>query len=114
MDRTDFQKHIDELKKNGTSATKAAEKVDGHMERETNKLRAEAKMAREICFRHAQATRETEMLREEIIKGTSAGEDWETLFYKAVKIVGLATGDTGFLPIVEGAARRRKEKMQDM
>jgi len=112
MKLEDFTQKMKTMQTGGTGKP-AREEIDGHMERETTKLRDEAKMAREICFRHAQATRETEMLREELIKGTANGEEWEALFFKAVKIVGLATGDTGFLPIIEGASRRRTENKQD-
>lgn len=113
MERNEFTKRIDELKKNGTGQTPNRQKEPaGRIDYETKKLQADAQRAREICFMHAKATRETEMLREELIKGTAAGEDWETLFYKAVKIIGLATSDTGILPIIEGAARRHKEKLE--
>ena len=113
MEQNEFAKRIEELKKNGTGQTSNRQKEPaGRMDYETRKLQADAQRAREICFMHAKATRETEMLREELIKETAAGEDWETLFYKAVKIIGLATSDTGILPIIEGAARRYKEKME--
>lgn len=112
MNQDEFRQRIKKLKTDGTGGTeRQREEVGGRMDYETKKLQADAQRAREICFMHAKATRETEMLREELIKGTAAGEDWETLFYKAVKIIGLATSDTGILPIIEGAARRYKEKM---
>ena len=112
MNQDEFRQRIKNLKANGTGGTeRQREEFDGRMERKTNEIQAEVKMAKEILLRHAKGVRETEMLREQIIKGTAAGEDWETLFYKAVKVVGIAIGDTGFLPIVQGAARRYKEKM---
>ena len=111
MNQDEFRQRIKNLKTDGTGQTSNRQKEPaGRMDYETRKLQADAQRAREICFRYAKATRETEMLREELIKGTAAGEDWEALFYKAVKIIGLATSDTGILPIIEGAARRRKEK----
>lgn len=111
MKLEEFTKKINDIQTNGPGTPKPArEKIDGRTEYETNKLKADAERAREICFMCAEATRKTEMLREELIKGTAAGEDWETLFFKAVKIIGLATSDTGILPIIEGAARRYKEK----
>ena len=113
MKLEEFTQQMNNIKTDGPGTRNPArEKVDGHMEYETKKLKADAERAREICFMHAKATRETEMLREELIKETAAGEDWEALFFKAVKIIGLATSDTGILPIIEGAARRYKEKTE--
>ena len=76
MERNEFTKRIDELKKNGTGQTPNRQKEPaGRIDYETKKLQADAQRAREICFMHAKATRETEMLREELIKGTAAGEE---------------------------------------
>lgn len=112
MNGEEFRKHINKIKTSGPGTQpREPDTIDGRAKRETKLLADEVKFAKEILLRHAKGVRETEMLREEIIKGTAAGEDWETLFFKAVKVVGLAIGDTGFLPIVEGAARRYKEKM---
>ncbi len=86
MKLEEFTKKINDIQANGPGAPKPArEKIDGRTEYEINKLKADAERAREICFMYAEATRKTEMLREELIKGTAAGEDWETLFARRYK-----------------------------
>ena len=108
MDHEEFKRRVEQF--NSQDKARKPEPVNQRFEYETNRLKAEAERAREICFQYAKTTRETEMLREQMIKAAANGEDFETLFYMAVKIIGLATGDTGILPIIEGAIRRSTEK----
>ena len=109
MDHEEFRRRIEQFN-NKRKAETPPEEVGGRLAYETKKIQTDAQRAREICFQHAKATRETEMLREQMIKAAANGEDFETLFYMAVKIIGLATSDTGILPIIEGAIRRSTEK----
>ena len=101
MDHEEFKRRVEQF--NSQDKARKPEPVNKRFEYETNRLKAEAERAREICFQYAKTTRETEMLREQMIKAAANGEDFETLFYMAVKIIGL-------LPIIEGAIRRSTEK----